>query len=355
MGDIAHVVQAMLKRLRADLLQDDVAVALHAFDLLAWESSNNHVHLHTRLKQLCKMLRIDSHHVVPALAAGAQGLLPLTSRARELRFPVENRACWSGLLHPSWRAKYAAKLQWTQDCSFLVQFYLSLKMNTTTLERDLGQLLLHLDAHSGPLSSTGSTMASIMEVNIEGPQSEEGFFRPNPDGGPLEPTDFGRLCAKLWLQHFGRRFRYSYKTKKAKAKTVHSPQSKAKSGVQSKPKHGTFANAIWSRTLAATICASKKPGSIVEGLELPLPKPSTLQGTRWASSSNSAASQALDKFNLHTDRKKQRSLALTLKCFFNSSALIEAATLPKYIFKFLTTPAPINSIDGLICAIHLSN
>ena len=47
MNDISHVVQAMLKRLRADLLQDDVAVALHAFDLLAWESSNNHVHLHT--------------------------------------------------------------------------------------------------------------------------------------------------------------------------------------------------------------------------------------------------------------------------------------------------------------------
>lgn len=224
MNDISHVVQAMLKRLRADLLQDDVAVALHAFDLLAWESSNNHVHLHTRLKQLCKMLRIDSHHVVPAIAAGAQVLLPLMSRARQQRFPVENRACWSWLLHPSWRAKYAAKLQWTQDCSFLVQFYLSLKMNTTTLERDLGQLLLHLDAHSGPLSSTGSTMASIMEVNIEGPQSEEGFFRPNPDGGPLEPTEFGRLCAKLWLQHFGRRFRYSYKTKKVKAKTVHSPR-----------------------------------------------------------------------------------------------------------------------------------
>ena len=152
MNDISHVVQAMLKRLRADLLQDNVAVALHAFDLLAWESSNNHVHLHTRLKQLCKMLRIDSHHVVPAIAAGAQALLPLMSRARQQRFPVENRACWSWLLHPSWRAKYAAKLQWTQDCSFLVQFYLSLKMNTTTLERDLGQLLLHLDAHSGPLS-----------------------------------------------------------------------------------------------------------------------------------------------------------------------------------------------------------
>ena len=251
------------------------------------------------------MLRIDSHHVVPAIAAGAQVLLPLMSRARQQRFPVENRACWSWLLHPSWRAKYAAKLQWTQDCSFLVQFYLSLKMNTTTLERDLGQLLLHLDAHSGPLSSTGSTMASIMEVNIEGPQSEESFFRPNPDGGPLEPTEFVRLCAKLWLQHFGRRFRYSYKTKKVKAKTVHSPRPSLESSPSRSMAH--LQTQFWSRTLAATVCASKKPRSIVEGLELPLPKPSTLQGTRWASSSNSAASQALDKFNLHTDRKKQRS------------------------------------------------
>jgi len=46
-------------------------------------------------------------------------------------------------------------------------FYLLLKTNTTSLERDLGELLAQLSAHSGPLSETGATMAAIMEITSE--------------------------------------------------------------------------------------------------------------------------------------------------------------------------------------------
>ena len=295
MNEMASVVQAMLKRLRVDLLQDEVAVALQAFDLQAWESPNNHDNVKAWLKKLCKILSINCQQVVPVLAEAVRALLPLIARAKQHKFPVDNRACWSWLLHPSWRARYAARLQWSSDCSCLIQFYLSLKMNTTKLERDLGQLLLQLDAHSGPLSATGSIMASIMEVNSEGPQTEEAFFRPGEDGGALEPTTFARLCAKLWIENFGRRFRYSYKTKKSK---VQSPKSKS----------GTLAALVRGRALAATkiVSASSKPPSIVPGLQLPLPKPTALEGTRWAAPATSAASKALNKFNNHTERKKTR-------------------------------------------------
>ena len=304
MNEMSCVVQAMLKRLRVDLLQDEVAVALQAFDLQAWESPNNRAHLKSWFKKLCNILHADFQQVMPLLEASVAILLPLIARAKQHKFIVDNRVCWSWLLHSSWRARYAAKLKWSSECSFLIQFYLSLKMNTTTLERDLGQLLMQLDAHCGPLSPTGCLMASIMEVNSEGPQTEASFFKPGEDGGPLEPTSFARLCAKLWLQHFGRRFRYSYKTKRQQDK-VQSPKSKAKI---SKP--GTLAAFARGRTLATSkiVSAASKPACIVPGLTLPLPKPSSLEGTRWAPPTVSAASKSLSKFNVHTQRKQQRNM-----------------------------------------------
>ena len=57
---------------------------------------------------------------------------------------------------------------------------MSLKTNTTSLERDLGELLAQLSAHSGPLSETGGTIAAVMEIAIEGPQCEEHFLVPAP-------------------------------------------------------------------------------------------------------------------------------------------------------------------------------
>ena len=109
-------------------------------------------------------------------------------------------------------------------------FYLSLKTNTTSLERDLGELLAQLSAHSGPLSETGATMAAIMEITSEGPQCEEEFFGPSSkEGGPLQPTEFSRLCSTLWLEHFGRRFRRTYDVgAKAQGRrpTVQGPQAR---------------------------------------------------------------------------------------------------------------------------------
>ena len=67
-------------------------------------------------------------------------------------------------------------MAWNDDCEVVVGFYFSLKINTTTLERDLGRLLTQLSSHSGPLSADGSTVASIMEVNAEGPQEEGELF-----------------------------------------------------------------------------------------------------------------------------------------------------------------------------------
>ena len=214
MASMQHVVRAMLKRVQEDLSGDEIARCLQAFNLDCWQEPNNHSSLQKRFQALASLLCEAGEETASTLKSAAKALAPVMRTARNQQLAVDNRKAWSWVLTPAWRAKYAPKVVWTPHCDLLVNFYLSLKINTTTLERDLGELLAHLTAHSGPLSKEGGTVSSIMEVHIEGPQSEEEFFLP-PDkpGAPCQPTEFAQLCAKLWLEHFGRRFRYAYKPK----------------------------------------------------------------------------------------------------------------------------------------------
>ena len=221
MNEMAQVVGAMLQRLEVDLAQDEVAVALQAFNLAAWEGSNSHDALRLQLRKLCLVLQLDPKDVVPSFVAHAKVLATIRRTAVAKKYCVDNRVLWSWALCPVWKAKHASNVALTPSCDFLVRFFLSLKINTTTLERDLGLLLAHLEAHSGPLQASGGTAASILEISMEGPQSEAEFFYRSSEQGPLQPTEFGSLCAKLWLQHFGRRFRYSYKK-------TNDPNSKSK-------------------------------------------------------------------------------------------------------------------------------
>ncbi|OLP95089.1 hypothetical protein AK812_SmicGene22833 [Symbiodinium microadriaticum] len=133
-----------------------------------------------------------------------------------------------------------------------------MKNNTTTLERNLGELLHQLNMHSGPLAETGASVASIMEVSAEDPQKDKEFFHPPaPPGGLLEPS-----CAQLWLEHFGRRFRQTYRAKNPEA-----PRSQGSQDSKHRP--GTLASiaAGQDADTAVIISAAKRAGSRREALD----------------------------------------------------------------------------------------
>lgn len=306
MEQMAHIVDATLRRIQVDLAEDEVALSMEAFRVQSWETPEQRCKMRHHLCTLCRIFHLPEKIVVPVLSACGKILAQVVKGARPTI--VDNRQAWSWLLHSAWRARYAHQVAWNEHCETLLTFYLCLKINTTSLERDLGLLLTHLNAHSGPTDPTGGSIASVLEVRMEGPQSAEEFFAPaDAPGGPLKPTEFGQLCAKLWIQHFGRRFRYVYnKSKDA------SGDSKPKA---QRPKvKGTLASIGQARAEATSKLAAsgRRRESFVPGLTLPMAPSSLsrLEGSRWGPPPAQAGPGAsLSKFNKHTERKKQRALA----------------------------------------------
>ena len=317
MEQMSDVVQAMLKRVKVDLSGDEVGVALQTFSVQLWGDAQRRSELRTHAATLCKLLKLQSRAVVPVVASLGVKLHSIVCAAKAQGLCVSNKQAWSWVLLPVWRAQHAPKLQWLEDCEVLISFYLSLKINTTTLERNLGELLQQLNMHSGPLTETGASVASIMEVSAEGPQKEEEFFHP-PAGpeGLLEPSGFAVKCAQLWLEHFGRRFRQTYRVKIPGA-----PRSQGSQETKHRP--GTLASiaagqgsAAAGIVSAATRHGSRKwaPPSFVPSLALPVvSRPDTvhLHGTRWGPGSSREALQTEDdlrNFEKRTELKRMRCL-----------------------------------------------
>eukprot|EP00435_Cladocopium_sp_Y103_P012894 s4114_g3.t1 len=140
------VVQAMLKRVEIDLAEDEIGLAFQGFHLECWQATNHHASLKAHLKRLCAILGVPNAGSL--LAAAAKKIAQVFAVAKGRGFGVDNRKAWTWALHPSWRVKYAPNMALHADCELVVQFYLSLKINTTTLERDLGELLAQLHAKS---------------------------------------------------------------------------------------------------------------------------------------------------------------------------------------------------------------
>ncbi|CAE7746104.1 lsk1, partial [Symbiodinium sp. CCMP2592] len=59
MGTMAHVVEAMLERLRVDLTEDEIAVALQVFNLRLWQETNRQQELVDSTRKLCDMLKLS--------------------------------------------------------------------------------------------------------------------------------------------------------------------------------------------------------------------------------------------------------------------------------------------------------
>ena len=88
----------MLQRLEVDLAQDEVAVALQAFNLAAWEGSNSHDSLRKQLRKLCLVLKLDPKDVVPSFVVHAKVLATIRQTAVARKYCVDNRVLWSWVL-----------------------------------------------------------------------------------------------------------------------------------------------------------------------------------------------------------------------------------------------------------------
>ena len=310
MGEMATVVEAMLQRLDVDLSRDEIAVVLEAFNVDAWADKKRKDELGKCFQKICTLLGCDQPAAVAqTLASIAKVLLSLKKSVSDQ--PLDNRLLWSWPLHPGWRAQHFATPSWTESCWKPICWYISLKVNATTLERDLSKLLGQLHAHSGPLSSDGATVMAMVEVAAEGPQAENEFFlEAQHTGEPLGVTPFARLCQKLWITHFGRRFRRAYQKSadvSQSGKRKQEPCSTSWSALQK-----ARAKATTSIVEAATKAESSKrnfaPSSFIEGIALPLPPKSSLAGTRWEVGVKPAV-DPLKEFKKQTKRKADRDWA----------------------------------------------
>eukprot|EP00435_Cladocopium_sp_Y103_P033050 s3667_g8.t1 len=212
MTEMQQVVRLMLDRLEVDLATDEVAVSMCAFQVLPWLDRSKENMLRKHVAVLAKVFKM-TRDVSKDFAHAAKTLANLVQTCKMQQINVTHKVAWSWVLVPQWRSKFLSKfVELPKDLEMLIVFFLSIKMNTTTLERNLGELCRQLAAHGGHGAEDGSLAASLLEVALDGPQREEDLFeRIETDGeSRLSPTEFGRSCARLWVLHFGRRFRYKY-------------------------------------------------------------------------------------------------------------------------------------------------
>ena len=332
MSEMNMVVQDMLDRVRVDLTGDDLGQCLQVFDVMSWAKRDQAALMKKRISTLAKALHLDAR-VQDAFQGAAKLLLKVVQAAEANKLKISNRQAWSWVLCLEWRARYLpphCNLRFLPDLEKMICFYLSLKVNTTTLERNLGQLCNQLHAHSGPTAQDGRLLSAVLHVALDGPRTAKDLFevrKVESVGNEVgfTPSTFSLACGKLWLASYGRRFRYKYAKEPASCPSRPSRKRKASAGRRGtfewvKKKRKEAANKLYK---AATHQASTNVvESFVPDLELPLPPHSgascskqALSGTRWQSSASASSEQkkpkktASELFRDHTDRKRARALS----------------------------------------------
>lgn len=323
MAEMSEVVQDMLERISVDLTEDSVAKSLRVFDVtsLCWISREDDVLalLREATSALCAVLGL-SKNVARDFEKAAIRLAKVVQAAKGRKLKVNNRQAWSWTLLAEWRAKYMSPpFQFREFGGFedFVTFYLSLKINTTTLERNLGVLVRQLHAHCGSQAPDGALLSSILHVVLNGPKERTGVaaFDRCGDSGILSPTPFTRACGRLWLECYGRRF-----------------QKKYGKGPQKRPlPTGTFESVKRGRIQAtqaisrAAVAGESSQPSLIDGLSLPsnfAARPAEsrhLAGTRWSATPRAAEGSKSKKtpamlFREHTERKLISDLVVRIEC-----------------------------------------
>lgn len=313
MSEMRDVVEAMLDRLQVDLGTDVISTSLCSFDIASWHSTEVHPSLTKRVESLATSLRL-CRSVGREFAVVAKTLAPILEAAKRNNISIPNRVAWSWVLVSEWRSMNLPSRYkiLPGDLQQLICFYLSIKLNTTTLERDLGQLCRQIGGHQGPTAEDGSLASALVEVALDGPKCEQEMFEHHTGDeklpGGLLPTPFARACAKLWLTCFGRRFRYKYRQS---TKRPEERRPVIKGSLQA-VHLGREAAASRLHDLARSSHSNGKDievKSFVPGFELPLPPSQyALKGTRWDPNPGAIDSKGMQQFKAHTERKRERAL-----------------------------------------------
>lgn len=342
MEEMSVVVTSMIDRVMVDLGGDGIAQCLQIFDVRSWGSSEQEGAFDGFIRTLLKSLNLEAR-AKAEFAHVARTLVKVVHAAEANKLNVPNRLAWSWVLFPHWRARYLPQHQRLKHLPVvekLIAFYLSLKVNTTTLERNLGSLCEQLRNHSGPVSAEGTMIAAVVSIALDGPKREEELFQPGGgtlSGFQLLPTEFGKACAKLWLATYGRRFQYKY----AKAAPAAPATSSAAPAKQARkrcggPRPGTFeavkrmrqvaSKALCQAAASASKSGSCKVSSFVDGIDLPLSSAqaalsaAAMEGTRWGRAAGPAALLGKRKktpaqlFQDHTRRKQARLSGFAWHC-----------------------------------------
>ena len=318
MAEMKEITSAMLERVQVDLTGDEFSRLLQCFNICLWSDRSKHSELSAHVSRLGKYMKLNQRAAAEFCTCGKLlGKIWQTAKANKLS--PSNRQAWSWILVPEWRCKVMPKIvfQHMSDLQELISFYLSLKTNTTTLERNLGELCRQLNSHSGPLSEDGATMANLLTVALDGPQRETDMFRRDQDSSTdkiLHPTPFLQACAKLWVLSFGRRFQYKYR--KGSEATQRPRESRLGSFASLQLRHGKAVRALCNAS------KSQMPmPSFVPGLELPIQAGSkrssteAVVGTRWgdptfestgSSGPGRKRKHPVLRFEEHTARKQAR-------------------------------------------------
>ncbi len=232
------VTDVMIARIGAELPCDTLVDCCQAFDLVVWDAewnlaaprSDRAEKLLDKTARLLRALQLGVAEGLAQFEAAMPRALEVWRRHRIGGGVMDNRDVWGRI--------FAENTGATQALHHFLRFYLSVSDGTGTLERNLGQLLRVLGSHKGSLDQLGMSQSNALEVLIDGPATEDAIFYPaaacpgaaaacpGPAGGvsPSEwlsgaplgrhaqlqemmlPTEFGKVCATVWLACHGRRF-----------------------------------------------------------------------------------------------------------------------------------------------------
>ena len=224
LASIAVVTEDVIGRLQAEFDSEDLYSSMMAFDLKTWSTAflptrpcpdagivRAKGKLRTATRRVCEGLGIQISPGEWNIAARAA--LLHKERANP---PLDNRRAWRALLD---EGKLPAAL------GEAVRFYLATWDGSGAVERGLGQDDAIIGEHVGSRGSDGDLYSALLELKIEGPQSEETMFT-RGEAGIMYLTDFSRKAAQQWLRLYGRRFTCAASVRKDKGKTAAPPDTR---------------------------------------------------------------------------------------------------------------------------------
>ena len=230
MGALQACVNATVSRLNVDVNPRDLQTCFACYNLESWWPARQSLETgdtapweqcQARLlpcfRLLCKAAAQDVRRGVLEFEAVLAELLTETTMEQVMK-QKDSRLAWRRVLG------YGAALRACGGCfpvlGVMISWYCSVIDGECQVERDLAVLKSILSEHRGSLDMDSVTLSDLLELRLDGPQSENEVasqvvfedvlgsdFRSAGASGCLQMTDFTRACQALYVERFGRRFR----------------------------------------------------------------------------------------------------------------------------------------------------